>query len=231
MTRFVQGRRGFTLMELLTVMVIMSIVLATGVVSYVGARRGAELRGAVISVKTALSMARQHAVTKRRPTAVVFRKQGDATTFTNFYYVVEKIGVAGGRSSGKILNLDPLPANLVGGLVCNMSIPVNIGQIGTNSPVDAEKVQTDWFSGESGVGWSVGNWVGFQANEKMFLPPGVDCQLSNSGNFLVLFYPNGKAYSGSEDVTEKKITLYDKMDTDITKTLTVYPLVGLINAD
>ncbi len=221
MTRFVQGRRGFTLMELLTVMVIMSIVLATGVVSYVGARRGAELRGAAISVKTALSMARQHAVTKRRTTAVVFRLQGT----TNCYYVFEKDGVASQSSSDLYMNpTSSLPP--VGMLVCNLS--VSAGQIGTASAVSGNTAvrRTIPLAGET-LSWTVGDGVGFQANEKMFIPPGVTCKLDDQDNGIVLFYPNGKAAG----LGTRTIKLYDKMDTAIVKTLTVYPLVGLIKAE
>lgn len=226
MRHLIQGRRGFTLLELLTVMVIMSILLATGVVSYVNARRGAELRGAASTLQSVLSMTRQHAVTKRRTTAIVFRKEGSGTTYTNSYYVFEKIGTAGGKSSGASLYLTPLPTSSTNKnyLVCNMGSPTEeVGKLGTLAPIagDSERVNTDWL--ESGGNWAPGDSVGSQANEKMYIPSGVTCMVDGKDDALILFYANGKA-SG---VDEKNIVLTDKMGTE-KRTLTVYPLVGLV---
>lgn len=228
MTRIIQGRRGFTLMELLTVMVIMSIVLATGVVSYVGARRGAELRGAASSLQSAIAMARQHAVTKRRTTAIVFRLEGT----TNCYYVFEKIGVATTGSAGNMLAMNPMPLGAIdGNYVCNMSSPVDAGQIGTISRIVgnslALKTMPATFS------WNPGDSVGFLVNEKMFIPPGVKCEVGNQAatlgdNGLILFYANGKA-SG---VGERKIKLTDMMSNNkVIRNLVIYPLVGLVKSD
>ena len=58
-------RRGFTLMELLTVMVIMVLMMSIAGVSFFTARQGAEMRGAVRAVQTTISLARQQAVVKR----------------------------------------------------------------------------------------------------------------------------------------------------------------------
>lgn len=232
MRHIIQGRRGFTLMELLTVMVIMSILLATGVVSYVNARRGAELRGAASTLQSVLSMTRQHAVTKRRTTAIVFRKEGSGTTYTNSYYVFEKIGTAG-KSDAKYLYLTPLPPSSVNKeyVVCNMGSPTEeVGKLGTLAPIGAnsEYVETIWL--ESGGKWTAGDWVGSQANEKMYLPPGVDCELDfgSGGNGLILFYANGKALG----MDPRKITLTDNMSGGTAKRiLTVYPLVGLVKVE
>ena len=59
------ARRGFTLMELLTVMIIMVLMMSIATVSFFKARQGAEMRGAERAVQTTISLARQQAVVKR----------------------------------------------------------------------------------------------------------------------------------------------------------------------
>ena len=141
-------RRGFTLMELLTVMIIMSIVLATGITSYVGARRGMEMRGAIGSVQSTLSLARQHAVTKRRATGVAFRLEGT----TNCFYIFERIGKAS-RNDGVTLWAAPPPLSASQGywpsngtIICNMT--VNDGRMGTlenNTPGGFDASVGGWW--------------------------------------------------------------------------------------
>jgi prepilin-type N-terminal cleavage/methylation domain-containing protein len=64
--------KGFTLLELLVVMAIMILLMGMGLTGYYGIRRGAEMRGAISSVRTTLMLARQQAVTKRRTVTVQF---------------------------------------------------------------------------------------------------------------------------------------------------------------
>lgn len=65
-------RRGFTLAELLAVIIIMSILMVTVVPSIKGMTQGASLRGATMQVRTSLIAARQNAITKRLDTCVLF---------------------------------------------------------------------------------------------------------------------------------------------------------------
>ena len=67
---------GFTLLELITVLAIMVIIMGAAVGSIVGARRGAEMRSGVAYVRTAVALARQHAVTKREKTWINFQLGG-----------------------------------------------------------------------------------------------------------------------------------------------------------
>lgn len=67
---------GFTLVELLTVMGIMALLMSISAIGFIGMRRGAELRGAVMSVRTTLMLARQQAVTKRQYVDVQFFASG-----------------------------------------------------------------------------------------------------------------------------------------------------------
>ncbi len=227
------SRNGFTLMELLTVMAIMGILLTAGVVSYVGARRGAEMRGAVGSIRAALTMARQHAVTKRHTTAALFRLEGG----TNCMYVFAKAGVAV-QSSGNILTI---PASVGVSFswpdereyVCNMNgrAEGSIGRLGPFSGA-ADQRATQWLATETGgAKWTSGDSFGFLVGEKFFMPPGIECKVKRprgmmSDNEMILFYPNGK----SVGMGEWTIQLNDKMG-DVTKIVTVYPLLGLVKSD
>jgi prepilin-type N-terminal cleavage/methylation domain-containing protein len=83
-----RGRQGFTLLELLTVMTIMVLLMGTGVAGYMGIRRGAEMRGAVSSLRTALMLARQEAVTKRTQTVVKFARAVPPDYLTNSFQIV-----------------------------------------------------------------------------------------------------------------------------------------------
>jgi prepilin-type N-terminal cleavage/methylation domain-containing protein len=68
----VQSRRGFTLAELLAVIIIMAILMAVAVPGLRGLTKSAGLRGATLQVKTALDQARQHAISFRQDTGVLF---------------------------------------------------------------------------------------------------------------------------------------------------------------
>ncbi len=63
--RGVLSLTGFTVLELLVVMVIMGMVIAMSVPAISGHLRGARLRGGAQEVASALRMARQLAITKR----------------------------------------------------------------------------------------------------------------------------------------------------------------------
>jgi len=78
-TDYPQRKRntGFTLLELLVVMGIMVLLMGIGLTSWFGIRRGAEMRGAVSTVRTTLLLARQQAVTKRAKVTV--KINSDAT--------------------------------------------------------------------------------------------------------------------------------------------------------
>lgn len=65
-------RPGFTLVELLAVIAIIGIMIAVMVPSFSGMGRAAKLTTSVSQLKTTFSLARQHAITKREITYVVF---------------------------------------------------------------------------------------------------------------------------------------------------------------
>lgn len=75
--------KGFTLIELLVVMGIMALLMGVGVLGFVGMRRGAELRGGVMDVRTTLMLARQQAVVKGTMVRVSVSSDHMTVTFDN----------------------------------------------------------------------------------------------------------------------------------------------------
>lgn len=76
------GRAGFTLVELLAVIAIIGVMVAVMVPSFSQMGRGAKVTTAVSQLKTVMSLARQHAITKREVTYVVF-PHGDNALYTS----------------------------------------------------------------------------------------------------------------------------------------------------
>lgn len=72
-----KSRSGFTLLELLVVMGIMVLLMSISAIGFLGVRRGAEIRGAVMTVRTTMMLARQQAVTKRQNVSVEFYSAGE----------------------------------------------------------------------------------------------------------------------------------------------------------
>ncbi len=68
------GKRGYTLAELLAVMLIMVILMGVAVNSFYGMGRGARLRGAVSTFNTTLALTRQYAVTRNEPMTIELRR-------------------------------------------------------------------------------------------------------------------------------------------------------------
>lgn len=225
------GRRGFTLMELLTVMVIMGILLTAGIISYVGARRGAEMRGAIGAVRTTLSMARQQAVTRRRTTAVLFRMEGPEAASTNCLYVFEFAGRAAEDSANSLKSTpapfpppDYWPAE--GSYVCNFDESNGAGRVAKLAGAGTyERISTPWV--ETGSGWKAGDRYGFQVGEKVYIPPGIRIKARGVDNAKIDFFTNGKS-AGMAPVT---IEFTDKLGGVASKSLTVYPLLGLMQVE
>jgi prepilin-type N-terminal cleavage/methylation domain-containing protein len=63
-------RHAFTIIELLVVMGIMVLMMTIAALSWTGMRRGAEVRGASATVRTALMLARQQAILRRQNVTV-----------------------------------------------------------------------------------------------------------------------------------------------------------------
>jgi prepilin-type N-terminal cleavage/methylation domain-containing protein len=82
-------RRGFTLLELLTVMAIMAIVSSIAVMGYFGAMRGSGARSAADHMTQSISLARQTAIMQGKKVMVVFGQ--DATN--GWYQLCQAQGV------------------------------------------------------------------------------------------------------------------------------------------
>ena len=86
---------GFTLIELLTVMAIMVIVMTMAGVSYYKTRQSAEMRSAGSTIRTSLSLARQHAVVKRATTQVRCDNTVDTNGLNIGYIVIQTVQAVG----------------------------------------------------------------------------------------------------------------------------------------
>lgn len=72
MTSQISSKRAFTLIELLTVIAIIGIILAMGVPAVTSLTKATALQSGTRTVASTLSLARQHAITQRTATRVVF---------------------------------------------------------------------------------------------------------------------------------------------------------------
>src|SRR5437867_3757142 len=67
-----RGIRAFTLIELLTVIVIVGIILAVGIPAFTNLMKSSGLTTATRQVANTMTLARQYAITKRTKVYVVF---------------------------------------------------------------------------------------------------------------------------------------------------------------
>ena len=172
-------RAGFTLLELLTVIVIMFVVMGIAVGSFVGYTRGAALRGSVMNVKGTLQLARQHAVTYQRATAVVFDSSGDDHTYIPVVETALCSGLgAGGRRLDLVYPLQIEDDALGGQFVYNM-------RTGARSRVVEHR--ENWIRIENAV-FSVGDRVGISIHSRRVLPEGIHFR---SHPPIVFFYSDG----------------------------------------
>lgn len=85
-------RAGFTLIELLTVMAIIAIIMAIGVMAFVDIGRNAGMRSSVSKFQSGLALARQWAITHRTRTQVEYN---NSPTENRGYYLISAKGSAG----------------------------------------------------------------------------------------------------------------------------------------
>ena len=83
---------GFTLVELLLVMVIMAIIIGVAAPAFIGMGRGAGMRGGVRSVCATLSLLRQYAITHREE--VSFAYFAATSPVPSYYYATNVAGLA-----------------------------------------------------------------------------------------------------------------------------------------
>jgi prepilin-type N-terminal cleavage/methylation domain-containing protein len=106
-------QRGFTLVELLVVIGIMGVLLGLIMPAFTGLGRGANMRSAVMQLRSTIALARQWAITHREKTYVVFPDEslnfggGGSASMARRAYAVY------GEKSGYIREWAYLPAGLV----------------------------------------------------------------------------------------------------------------------
>jgi len=81
---YVPFHRGFTLVELLLVIVLMAIIIAISAPAFIGMGRGAGMRGSVSGVRSTLSLLRQWAITHREE--VTFHYFEGVASSPSYYY-------------------------------------------------------------------------------------------------------------------------------------------------
>ena len=76
-TGHASGKSGFTLVELMAVMVIMAIMMTIAITAWIDIGRGAAMRGAVLDVRSGIEATRQYAVTRRVHTTFTYFNTGN----------------------------------------------------------------------------------------------------------------------------------------------------------
>ena len=197
------SRRGFTLLELMTVMVIMFILMGMSTLALRGVMRGTGISGAVSNTKAVLTQARQHAIVNQRPTAVVFRQQGETNTMT----VVTRYGKASGGSSALLQTQTPFPwseASMQRATVFNMATG-GFGVI-SNAAASATDYQQFRLMGMSSGGWGGGDEVGLAVGAERALPDGMEFGTLPSPP-LVIFNADGTARADAQiRLQEKRVS-------------------------
>src|SRR5271169_221064 len=97
-------KAGFTLIEMLTVIVIIVIILSIGIPAFTNLMKSGGLSGASREVANSLGLARQYAITHRTVTRVVFSYSGTTTIDTNRapWYQSYAVYAVGGPTPGYI---------------------------------------------------------------------------------------------------------------------------------
>ncbi len=178
-------KSGFSLLELMTVMVIMFILMGMATMALRGVVRGAGISGALAGTRAVLTQARQQAIVHQRPTAVVFRQQDDLNSMT----VVTRYGRAALPHQSYLLVESDLPwtaIELYGTRMYNMNNGVSGVLSGSADDTDPNSRRAFISS----IPWQAGNEVAFMVGDERYLPGSIEFgQLPNPP--LVVFNADG----------------------------------------
>ena len=182
---------GFTLLELLTVMLIMFVLMGMGTVAMRGIVRGTGVSGAINNVKSVLTQARQYAVTRQKRTYVIFDRDGEKNSMT----ACARYADSAISNPNMVITDMPLPwgtngMSLVSGTVFNLDTGRS-GVITEHNKVPFQGVSVDQIKANN-VSWQTGDEVGFEVAEKRFLPSGIKFDSIPDGDtYVVIFNPDG----------------------------------------
>jgi competence protein ComGC len=185
------GRAGFTLLELLTVMLIMFMLMGMATVAMKGLIQGSGMSGAIRNVKSVLTQARQYAITKEQRVYVIFEKEGEKNSMTVCarYGVCDGAGFKDGNTGYYCVLLeDPLPwgTNTLGGATV-----YNLTRGKSDRVIDNPGIDKVCSSGKAG--WHDRDELGFEVTERRFLPSGIEFKGSASSLPTIIFNPSGSA--------------------------------------
>ena len=181
-TRIRQAAAGFTLLELMTVMVIMFILMGMGTLALRGIMRGAGISGAVSNVRSMLTQARQNAIMNQQATALVFTQSGSTNTMqilTSYGRVLGVVGSFGFTAEDQL----PWDHSDMGG--------VDVYNFRGGSG-DFTGGGTNENYGTSGISWEVDDDIAFQVGAIRPLPDGIEFGGLPSPP-IVVFNPDGSA--------------------------------------
>ena len=202
--RRVLKRGGFTLLELLAVMVIMFMLMGMGTVAMKGLIQGSGISGATANVKALLTQARQYAITKEQRVYVIFRK--DEAKGKSWMTVCSRYGVSDNNSAGFCITETDLPwgsNTLVGATVYNLKTRGS-SKVTRHIKVDdgGDRLTTP------GLNWQRGAGVGFEVAAKKYLPSGMEFDFNPNKPPVVVFYPDGSA-GGADKIAFQEMYVKD----------------------
>lgn len=155
-------RRGFTLVELLVVIAIMGIMLGLLLPAFTGLGRGANMRSAVMQLRSTMALARQWAITHREKTYVLFPEETLSYAVGGDARMARRAFGVWGERSGYITEWKYLPNGIVFDGVTNRSGAVNLTSAKTTNTgqVMAFKFKFPTANGQE----QLINAIGFKSN-------------------------------------------------------------------
>ena len=158
---------GFTLIEMLTVIVIIGIVLAMGIPAVVNLMKSGGLSAATRQVASTMSLARQYAITHRSTTLVVFPYRGTIGAGTNLAPVYQSYAVLEyGAATNYLTKWEHLPLGTVF-MSQNPTVPI----LGSPPALDYLKTVSVPFPNTNSLGTATLAYIGFTATGAGTLPP------------------------------------------------------------
>ena len=220
-------RKGFTLLELLSVMAIMGIISTIAIMGYFAVMRGVGARSAAEHLSQVVLLARQSAIMQGKKTYVIF----DQDETNSWYSVCRYEGVVTGSFNQWMFDdfadwSDPEnQKRFMGATIFNLSsIPFRYGMVmdaSDNKLMALEYVTSNNF-------FSVGDVYGWELYPPVSLPRGM--QFTKNLNVVIppiIFKPDGSAQNFVEIEIYEKI----KLSGFPSCTIQVEPTTGFVTVD